>query len=512
MRTMLGSIFFLSTITAIVFLASVGCDSTDSTKSETIALATEPDHDELILDDAEHQQGASQVIEEETEFDWCQEHAVPESSCTLCNPSLIHRFKESGDWCGGHGIPESHCRLCNPEISFPQEEILRSRKLEAMNQEIEVSLYFRQNSSVCATNGALIQFASATTGDRAGITVQTVHLSQNESVIDAPAEIVFDETETYIVNSTVPALVSHWLVSPGDMVHEGEALAILRSPEIARLRSSLVIAHANYEVARKEFERHVELRKRDLISQADLDQHSAKAEQTRAELVSVRGLLLSAGLDMGDIEEVVEHGSISNQFVLKAPSAGMVAKRIAQLGELLESGRAFAMLANPISMWIEAKLSGKQMRNIEIGQTLTFGSDGRGLNRVGGEIIWISRFLDPHTRTGTVRARVIDPNHKLHAGEFGRVRIVQSSSTDVVLVPKDAVQWEGCCNVVFVKETDQRYRPHKVELLDGEGPFYQVTSGLKPGEEVVVGGAFLLKTELKKSSIGAGCCPIDAAG
>lgn len=48
--------------------------------------------------------------------DWCGEHAVPESQCTLCNPSLSAAFKATGDWCGEHGLPESQCRKCNPEL------------------------------------------------------------------------------------------------------------------------------------------------------------------------------------------------------------------------------------------------------------------------------------------------------------------------------------------------------------------------------------------------------------
>ena len=80
------------------------------------------------------------------------------------------------------------------------------------------------------------------------------------------------------------------------------------------------------------------------------------------------------------------------------------------------------------------------------------------------------------------------------------------------MVPKDAVQWEGCCNVVFVREAPDRFRPRKVELIRGTGPYYQVSSGVEPGEEVVVDGSFLLKTELKKSSIGAGCCGIEPIG
>ncbi len=50
--------------------------------------------------------------------DWCEEHQVPESQCTLCNPSLAAAFKATGDWCDEHGLPESQCRKCNPNLKI----------------------------------------------------------------------------------------------------------------------------------------------------------------------------------------------------------------------------------------------------------------------------------------------------------------------------------------------------------------------------------------------------------
>lgn len=50
--------------------------------------------------------------------DWCGEHAVPESQCTRCNPTLEAAFKATGDWCGEHGLPESQCLKCNPELKI----------------------------------------------------------------------------------------------------------------------------------------------------------------------------------------------------------------------------------------------------------------------------------------------------------------------------------------------------------------------------------------------------------
>ena len=89
---------------------------------------------------------------EGSELDWCAEHSVPEWACTKCSPDLIDQFKATGDWCGGHDLPESHCRLCNPGIEFPQELMLRRRSIELTEDEIKVSLFFRPNTAVCATN------------------------------------------------------------------------------------------------------------------------------------------------------------------------------------------------------------------------------------------------------------------------------------------------------------------------------------------------------------------------
>jgi hypothetical protein len=50
--------------------------------------------------------------------DWCEEHQVPESMCTRCNPSLVAAFKATGDWCPEHGLPESQCLICNPNLKI----------------------------------------------------------------------------------------------------------------------------------------------------------------------------------------------------------------------------------------------------------------------------------------------------------------------------------------------------------------------------------------------------------
>jgi cobalt-zinc-cadmium efflux system membrane fusion protein len=64
--------------------------------------------------DAGHVHSAGEAHEKAaaSATDWCAEHAIAESACTKCDPSIIAKFKDAGDWCGEHGFLESHCPLC----------------------------------------------------------------------------------------------------------------------------------------------------------------------------------------------------------------------------------------------------------------------------------------------------------------------------------------------------------------------------------------------------------------
>ena len=88
------------------------------------------------------------------------------------------------------------------------------------------------------------------------------------------------------------------------------------------------------------------------------------------------------------------------------------------------------------------------------------------------------------------------------------MRIVVKRGEHSLIVPKDAVQWDGCCNLVFVKSNEEgtAFQPKKVHLGIDTGVAYEALSGVKRGDVVVTLGSYLLKTEILKGSIGAGCC------
>jgi cobalt-zinc-cadmium efflux system membrane fusion protein len=124
-------------------------------------------------------------------------------------------------------------------------------------------------------------------------------------------------------------------------------------------------------------------------------------------------------------------------------------------------------------------------------------------------VTWISSDVDPRTRTVKVRAEFENPEGHLRARSFATGRVVTRDDEEAVFVPKEAVQWEGCCNVAFERTSATEFVPRKLRLGYDAGEHYEVLEGVNGGETVVTQGSFILKTELQKGSIGAGCCEVD---
>lgn len=101
--------FVSALILAMLFL--IGACNKSGDKDKTAATKEEPAKKE----GADH--AAKEVVPGSHE-DWCAEHAVPESQCTRCDPTLTAAFKATGDWCEEHGLPESQCLKCNPDLKI----------------------------------------------------------------------------------------------------------------------------------------------------------------------------------------------------------------------------------------------------------------------------------------------------------------------------------------------------------------------------------------------------------
>ena len=103
-------------------------------------------------------------------------------------------------------------------------------------------------------------------------------------------------------------------------------------------------------------------------------------------------------------------------------------------------------------MWLNLDLRLEDAKRVALGQQVRFWPDGG--QEATGNITWISTEADHKTRTVKVRAALQNGDGRLRANTFGTGKVILHDQSQAVVVPSTAVQWEGCCHVVFVRDKD----------------------------------------------------------
>lgn len=437
---------------------------------------------------------------------WCKGHDVAEALCTRCNSALIPAFKAQGDWCGEHGLPESQCAICaagpgsgsavsviSAGGSVSGEPVLRAN---------------RPPSAECPNAFATVVLKSPEIAQRAGLTVETLRQATIEETIATSAQCAFDGDRVAHLASRAPGTVAQVRVRLGQRVAEGDVLAMIETSELGSAKAAYLQASTLVEL----WERNLEREKRLFEQRAGTEREVLEAEtnlvESRVRLSSAAQHLRNLGLSDEDLERVLSERDTSSLLPLRTPFEGEVIERHAVVGEVISTSEALFVVADTSNMWVMLDVPEREAARVRQGQTVRLAFDGAAGRAFSGEIAWISTNVDPRTRTLAARAEVENGEGALRANMFGRAEIRIRTIENAVLVPEAAVQWDGCCNLVFVRQTRTVYQPYKVTLGYKRDGYYVVEEGVPAGESVVTQGSFLLKTEILKGHIGAGCCEI----
>jgi cobalt-zinc-cadmium efflux system membrane fusion protein len=123
-----------------------------------------------------------------------------------------------------------------------------------------------------------------------------------------------------------------------------------------------------------------------------------------------------------------------------------------------------------------------------------------------GTVANIGAIVEPKTRAVKVRVVLANRVGELKPGMFATVTIegTTGEARDRLLAPAAAIQRDGGRTMVFVPRGEGRFEARTVEVIRELGPWVEIDEGVTDGEAVVTSGAFLLKSELKKSALGGG--------
>ena len=370
----------------------------------------------------------------------------------------------------------------------------------------------REPSLSCVTSRTPITLSSAEAIATAGFEFEQVESAPLARTVERNVEIAYNANRYARLSSRAAGVVAEVTKDLGETVARGETLAIVDSIDLGTAKSEVLGAMETVKLWDANAQRERALLEKGAGIEREVLEAQTNLAEARIALSRARQRLRNLGLSKEQIEAVEKDGDTSSLLAVTASFDGMVVERTAVIGEVVEPGTPLLSIADTNVMWAMVDLSGADLAVVKTGQDATVTVDGLPGKSFAGRLTWISTQLDPRTHALKARIELDNGDGLLRANMFGRARISPGDDHRVAItIPKEAVQWEGCCNVAFIRTEGggMTFQPARLVLGFDAGDRYEVAGGLEPGDTIVTKGSFILKNEILKNSVGAGCCEVD---
>jgi len=325
-------------------------------------------------------------------------------------------------------------------------------------------------------------------------------------------EVRLNDNTAVHISPRVPGVVREAKVELGQRVRQGDVLFRLDSVELGRALNEYERNRSLEKLSRTNYEREKSLVQRRISSEQEMIEARMVYEQHSAERKASEQALRVLGFTREDLASVRSgEGDLAAGILpVRAPRDGTVIQKHAVAGERVEPGSDVMLLADLSTLWAWVDVYEQDLsRLLQASEQGTIPAEvfvrafpGRAFP---GWVDYIGDTMEERTRTVKVRATVENTGGSLRPGMFCEVRLGLPAGHEVLSVPREAVLSDEGETFVFAHWKDDYFRRRPVR--EGQEFFgrVEILEGLRPGERIVREGATLLKSDLLREKMGAGC-------
>jgi cobalt-zinc-cadmium efflux system membrane fusion protein len=334
-----------------------------------------------------------------------------------------------------------------------------------------------------------------TADQRQHIQLYTLAPARFRRTLEATAAVDFDNDQATSVLAPFSGPVSRLLVSQGDEVGKGRALAVVDSPDFAAAVSAYQKALATARTNRRLADLDKDLVQHNGVSQREFEQAQTDAANAEADRDAALRALVALNVPPESLEAIGKGQPVSDPGgLIRSPVAGTVVEKLITPGELLQAGTTACFTVADLSrVWVIARLFGSDLAAVSVGDPAEVVT-GTDTHNFPGKVDKISALVDPDTRAVNVRVVVDNPQHALRKGMYVRVLIHSRSENTGLLVPISAVlRDDENLPFVYVAQADGGFARRQITLGYRVEDQYEVPAGLRTGDQVVVAGGLFVQ-------------------
>ncbi len=312
-------------------------------------------------------------------------------------------------------------------------------------------------------------------------------------VVEATGNVAFNGDRSTQVLSPVSGPATRVIGAPGMVVHRGEPLALVSSPDFASAVADYRKAQSAYRNAKRIADRDSALFKNDALARGELEQAQSDLAASEADVDAAVENMRALGVDEAQIQAVKDGKTTSIAAIVKAPIDGTIVEKLISDGQLLQAGSTPCFtIADLSTMWVLANVFANDLPDVSVGQPVDVITDASRAP-IPGKVDYIASLADPGTKAVQVRIVTPNNNHVLRRDMFVRVQIKSSAEHHGILVPVSSVlRDEQNLPFVFVV-MGKGFGRRRITLGNRVGDKYEVTAGLAAGDQIVAEGALFLQ-------------------
>jgi RND family efflux transporter MFP subunit len=267
-----------------------------------------------------------------------------------------------------------------------------------------------------------------------------------------------------------------WTKDIGSRVQQGELLAEIETPELDQQLSQAIAARnqtaASLELAKTTMDRWEQLRKRDAVSQQELEERRSAFTQAKANL---------AGAD-ANVERLRQLESFKRVL---APFSGVITKRNVDIGDLIDSNKPLFLLSqtDPLRVYVNVPQSYAHL--VKAGQTANVTQTELRGRTFKGQVARTASSIDAATRTMQVEITLPNKDGALLPGAFVNVEL-DAAPSGTPTIPSNALLFRSQGVLVAKVDTGGTVHLQPVRVGRNYGDSVEVLDGLKGSESLVL--------------------------
>lgn len=344
--------------------------------------------------------------------------------------------------------------------------------------------------------------------------VKTVPVTQRElsHEIALTGEIALNANRTAHISSTVVGTIGSVMIDLGHHVKLGDVLFTVNSVELGQAMNEYQRNAALMALAERNLQRETRLHQQKISSERDVIDAQMAFEELRTAWNASRHALQVLGVREGQIQASSgEEPTQASRLDVRTPIHGTVVQQHVVAGERIHPDEAVVMISDLNTLWAwfniyEQDLSALLKREA-VDQPIPLAIRVASFPELTfhGTVDYIGATMDEATRTVKIRAEVDNSQRLLRPGMFCQAAVQVDTSDPVLAIPQTSLLSDEGQSFVFAHMNDNLFIRRVVHTGRHSRGFVEVLEGLSLDDLVVVDGAFLLKSDVLREKMGAGC-------